>query len=239
MRHDVRRAQSWLAPAPAPRARGVGQAATAAALVALRRLASRALACRARAGPAAVELAAVAAAAQHHRHATARAHEPSARRLGQVHAPRQENTPPRAPRANADSVWRWTQRVRQCNTGTAPAASPRGVGHGAAPSCQAIGSRPVPACDSGHGRRSTAPGEGKPSRLGVGSPVRTSTRPASPSEAKASTRLPKLPSPGWPPCRAATQAKPRSAAAHRRAEPRAATRSDAKTAASPPNKRGS
>ena len=176
MRHDVRLGAALLAQtlplAPALRSRGMRQAPAAAVLVAPGRLARRALSGCARAVAPAVALPAVAAAAQHHRHAAARAHEQSARRLGQGHAPRQENTPPRAARANAHSVRCWTPCTRQCNTGTAPAASPRGVGHGAAPSCQAMGSRPVPAYDSGPGRRSTAAGQNRPSLFGVGLPAR-------------------------------------------------------------------
>lgn len=112
VRHDVGAARidrgvgtCGLALAPAPRARGVCQAATPAVLIALRGLTAALLPGQLRALPAAVELAAVAVAAQQHLRAAASAQEQAG---GSLHEQHLGNEPKC-----------WTPRPWRCNTGAA------------------------------------------------------------------------------------------------------------------------
>jgi len=101
MRHEVGGAAGLLtltAPlAPAARARGVRHAPGTACLVATRGLLLRGQASRTRAGASAIELAAIAAAAQQHLCAAARAHEQAGGMVDQL--PGSSGTLPRTPPA--------------------------------------------------------------------------------------------------------------------------------------------
>jgi len=115
VRHEVGRGRaltlglSALAAAPALRSCGVRQTPGTAALVALRTLAPRVMARGLRAGAPAVALAAVAAAAQQHLRAAARAHEQAGGMLGQA-VGSSEGKLPEAASPSRGHALRWTTK---------------------------------------------------------------------------------------------------------------------------------
>jgi hypothetical protein len=141
--------------APATRARRVRHAPGAAALVAPGRFTLRFLARRARAGPPAIALAAIAAAAQQHLRAATRAHEQAGRMVSRQLPGSSGNLPRTTARGHCQRI-ALDDLVRQCDTGGA-SASPRGVGYGDA---VATAATPMAArrarLYSGHARSSTS-----------------------------------------------------------------------------------
>jgi len=221
MRHvvGVERARRWLLTralphAPASRARGVGHASAAAALVAPRRLTLRTLTCRARASSAAVALTTVAVAAQQHLRAAARTHEQAGGMVGQ--APGSSEVFPRGRCARAALASRWTDAP--ANATLAPHPLHRhGVGHGAVPqSCQAVRGR-----RRAHLLRAGRRFYRSRHRLVIHAWHRLVQRPRL-GDPTSDTSPPWLdsragpPSSVWPPCRAATQTNSRSTDVHRR-----------------------